>query len=90
MTIRLYIVFTLKLELVLIALDGLLSDADSEHSRLSTKGLTSDPLELDWLLAADWAVGLCPVLSSKVIERTARLVGSGLVKGDGRREDECK
>lgn len=73
-----------------MALEGLLSEAESEHSRLSAKGLTSDALEAGWLLPADWHVGLRPVLSSKVIERTARLVGCGLARGFGLREEGCR
>lgn len=73
-----------------MVLEGLLSEAESGHSRLSTRGLTSGALEPAWLGAAGWAVGLRPVLSSKVMERTARLVGCGLAREFGLREDECK
>lgn len=38
--------------------------------------------------AAHWAVGLCALLSSKVIERTTKLVGCGLLRGLGLAEDE--
>lgn len=73
-----------------MALEGLLSKAESEHSRFSAKGLMSDTLADGWLLAAYWPVGLCPVLSSNVIERTARLVGCGLARGFGLGEEGCK
>lgn len=74
---------------VLLALEGLLSKAESDRSRLSAKGLTSDALTAGQLFAAHWPVGLCPVLSSKVIERTARLVGCGLARGFGLGEEVC-
>lgn len=69
---------TLKVGSDLLALEGLPSDANSERSLLTPEGLASAAV---WLLAADWPFGLCPVLSSKVIERTARLVGCGLARG---------
>lgn len=59
---------------VLLALEGLLSETESECSRLSEY----------------WPVGLCPVLSSKVIERTAKLDGCGLARGFGLGEEGCK
>lgn len=82
---------TLKFGSVLLALEGLLSEAESGCSRLSAWGLPSDALEAGWLLAAYWpVVGLCPVLSSKVMERTARLVGCGLARGFGLGDEGCK
>lgn len=81
---------TLRLGSVLWALHGLLSEAESKRCRLSARGLTSDALEDSWLLGAVWLVGLCPDLSSKVIERTARLVGCGLARGFRLREEGCK
>lgn len=81
---------TLKLGSVLLFLEGLPSEAEPEPSRLSAMGLPSDALEAGWPLAVFWPVGLCPVLSSKVIERTARLVGCGLARGFGLGEEGCK
>lgn len=69
-----------------MAFGGLLSKPESKSNRLSTRGLTSDALK-----AAHWPVGLCPpVLSSKVMERTARLVGCGLTRGFGLGDGDCR
>ena len=73
-----------------MALEGLLSEAESARIRLSARGLPSDALVVCWLVAVDWSDGLCPVLSSKVIERTARLVGCGLARGLGLGEEGCR
>ncbi|TNN58956.1 hypothetical protein EYF80_030869 [Liparis tanakae] len=77
---------------VLLAFEGLLSNADPESNRLSTSGLTSDGLKAGALAAAHGPVGLCPALSSKVMERTARLVGCGLTRVfvRGEEEDDCR
>jgi len=84
--------FTLQLGSVLLAFEGLLSKTEPESNRLSTSGLTSDGLKVGTLLAAHWPVGLCPFLSSKVMERTARLVGCGLTRvfGRGEEEEDCR
>lgn len=81
---------TLKLGSVFLAFGGLRSDPESDRSRFCTKGLTSAALGAGRLLAARWSVGLCPVLSSKVIERTAKLVGCGLARGFGLGEEGCR
>lgn len=64
------------LESILLALEGLSSEVLSEHTRFSAEGLLVGRL----FVAGEWpctvtSLGLRPVLSSKVMERTARLVG---------------
>lgn len=81
---------TFGLGSVLWAFEGLLSEGESECCRFSSKGLVSDTLEATWLLGAVWPDGLSPVLSSKVMERTARLVGCGRARGFGLRDGGCK
>lgn len=73
--------FTLKLASLFLAFGGLLSKVDSAHGLFCAEVLMSGTLEAGWLFAAHWPFGLCPVLSSKVMERTAKLVGCGLASG---------
>ena len=61
---------------ILLALEGLSSEGLFEHTRFSNEGLLVGRL----FVAGEWpctvaSLGLRPVLSSKVMERTARLVG---------------